>query len=146
MNEFDAYLSDLNLLLDAVLPGDETLGLPSASQAGVTSFLQSQGHLPLILEYLENLKVVARQKYQNSWDGLDMVIRLECIESSRRSHMKLANNAICQLLRGYYSSETVLVQLNAGSIPPFPTGNVLKDNDWDLLESVFERGQIYRTV
>lgn len=140
------FITELELLLDTVLPGDEILGLPSARQAGVSSFLKNQGKLPLIIEYVDKLNSIAHIKYEKSWQSLDVGIRLQCIEISLRADLKLANSAISQLLKGYYSSETVLVQLNAGSVPPFPSGNVLKDNNWDLLESVFERGPIYRTV
>lgn len=146
MVESDRYKSKIELLLDSVLPGDETLGLPSASQADVYSFLQMYGHLPMIIAYIEILNNIAQQKYQTSWENLELVCHLQCVELSLRSNVQLANKAICQLLRSYYSSESVLVQLNVGSVPPFPIGNVLKDNNWELLEYVFDRGPIYRIV
>lgn len=136
----------LVLLLDTVLPGDATLGLPSAQQADVALFLQRRGQLRLCDDYLTALESIAEQKCQAPWHTLDAASRLQCVDWSRRSHLQLASQALSQLLRGYYSAAAVLRQLNAGAVPPFPAGNTIADNDWDLLEPVFERGPIYRHV
>lgn len=146
VDEFTNVNPRLESLLDTLLPGDQTLGLPSASAAGVMSFLQSENKLSLFDEYLVLLETVAQQKYHTSWHALDNLALLTCVELSSRSHWSLASQVLGQVLRGYYSARIVLNQLHAGAVPPFPQGNRLPENNWDLLESVFERGPIYRTV
>jgi len=34
--------------------------------------------------------------------------------------------------------------LNVGSTPPFPQGNILDEDDWEILEPVLERGYTCR--
>jgi hypothetical protein len=40
----------------------------------------------------------------------------------------------------------VLNSIQSGSVPPFPEGNYLENDDWEILGPVFERGKIYRTI
>lgn len=136
----------LQLLLDTLLPGDAALGVPSATQAELALFLQRHGQRAMCDDYLAALEAIAQQKCQASWQTLDAAARLQCVEWSRRSHLQLASAALSQLLRGYYSAAAVLQAIQAGAVPPFPQGNQLPDQDWELLEPVFERGPIYRVV
>jgi hypothetical protein len=50
------------------------------------------------------------------------------------------------LLKAYYTDPRVQVGLGIGSVPLFPLGKSVEAGNLELLESVFNRGSIYRSV
>jgi len=124
--------------LDTILPGDESLGMPRASR--VVSDLVDWEQYALVLDHL------AREAGGQSFAALDAPSRLAVVEKSRRKQARLANGVIMAALRAYYTDAGVLRALGAGAVPPFPDGNFLEDDDWSILEPVFERGPIWRKV
>ena len=136
----------LKLLIDTLLPGDILLKIPSGVQAGLINFLFDMGlneHCNLFLNALEE---ISKQKYLKDWFTLDASERLLCVEWIRRTNRQLSDEILTKCLQGYYSSLLVLNKINVGSIPPFPGGNHLNEDDWQLLENVFNKGAIYRNV
>ncbi|MGE4280052.1 MAG: hypothetical protein AB7G62_10725 [Magnetospirillum sp.] len=127
-----------DVFLDTILPGDEGLGLPSASAIAVVLVEWDQ--------YAPVLDQLAIEAGGESFLALDAPSRLALVEKSRRKQARLANGVIVAALKAYYTHPQVLHALGAGAVPPFPDGNFLEDDDWSILEPVFERGPIWREV
>lgn len=127
-----------DVFLDTILPGDESLGMPQASK--VVAVLADWDQYALVLDQL------ALEAGGKSFVALDAASRLAVVEKSRRKQARLANGVIVAALRAYYTDAGVLRALGAGAVPPFPDGNFLEDDDWSILEPVFERGPIWREV
>ena len=136
----------IDLFCDTILPGDEELGMPSGASVDVTAFISQHGADQPLEEFLSLLDTTAQNKYGDAFAKLDAEQRLACIELSKRKNLRLSISVIVMCLQAYYTDKTVLSCLPAGAVPPFPVGNVMEDDDWNILEPVFERGDIYRTV
>ena len=112
----------LPAMIDTILPGDASLGMPPASEAGVATYFAQHGLATLVADFTQLLEGVAL------------------------ANVRLFSAFLTQVLRAYYTAPEVLRLIGTGSVPPFPSGNELAQDDWSMLEVVFERGQVYREV
>lgn len=126
----------IDAFLDAILPGDESLGLPPGRSVAAAALAQAAPWDEVMAALAEGGDFVA----------LTADARLALVEKLRRKQARLANAVIVAALRAYYTDAGVLRALGAGAVPPFPDGNFLEDDDWSILEPVFERGPIWREV
>ncbi|MQX38202.1 hypothetical protein [Roseospira navarrensis] len=136
----------LDTLWDAILPGDPARGLPPASQAGVSEVVAAHGLGEDAARLLVRSEAVARERFGTGFDALTPADRVTCVERARRADMRGLTPVLVAALRAYYTDPVVLRAMGAGTVPPFPEGNALNDDDWTLLEPVYERGSIVRPV
>ena len=136
----------IDLFCDTILTGDEELGMPPGSSVDVAAFISQHGADQPLEEFLSLLDTTAQDKYGDPFSKLDTEQRLACVELSKRKNLRLSISVIVMCLQAYYTDNTVLSCLPTGAVPPFPVGNVMEDDDWNILEPVFERGDTYRTV
>ena len=62
-----------------------------------------------------------------------------------RSELRSLLRAMMQVVaQCYYQDERVLTALGLEARPPFPLGHLVEQGDWELLESVRERGPMFR--
>ena len=135
-----------DVFLDTILPGDAALGLPPGSTMDMAGYAARHGTGSRMAELLDLLGRTSREEFGAPFETLDADRRLACVERAKRKSSRLATTVIVDCLKAYYTDAKILEKLSAGSVPPFPTGNVLEDDDWTLLEPVYERGPIYRPV
>lgn len=136
----------INILFDTILPGDKELGLPSGSSIDIIQYISYYGIEKSVDEYLHFLNDLSLDKFNLQFVQLEAVLRLEIVELSKRKNNRLANTIILHCLKAYYSDTNVLNSLPSGAVPPFPAGNFLEEDDWSLLNQVYERGPVYRSV
>ncbi len=136
----------IGLFLDTILPADPELNMPSGASIGIEAFVRDAATQTSIDEYFILLDQLAQEKFERPFKDLSAENRLQIVELSKRKNNRLANTIILHCLKAYYTNETILKNLPAGAVPPFPTGNILEEDDWSLLEPVYERGRIYRSV
>jgi hypothetical protein len=136
----------LNLIIDTILPGDHTLNLPPASQINLEIYVNNYSKQELLSEFLNLTNKVCLDKFATNFSELSDVDRLKALEACKSVNIRLFVDFITNLFRTYYTDVKVLEAINSGSIPPFPVGNVLENDDWGILEPVFERGRIYRSI
>lgn len=136
----------VNLIIDAILPGDLSLNMPAASQINFSSYINTYSKQGLIDEFLNLTKQVCLDKFAVNFSELSNGDRLKALEATKSANIRLFVDFITNLFRAYYTNPKVLEVINSGSIPPFPVGNLLENDDWEILEPVFERGRIYRSV
>ena len=136
----------LNLIIDTILPGDRTLNLPPASQINLDIYVNSYSKQDLLSEFLNLTNKVCLDKFASNFSELSDIDRLKALEACKSANIRLFVDFITNLFRAYYTNAKVLEGINSGSIPPFPSGNILENDDWEILEPVFERGRIYRSI
>jgi hypothetical protein len=135
---------DTSLILDTMLPGDAALDMPKASTIGFDDYLLRYDAKHVEAEFGALLARVAQSKFGQPFSALDADARLAAINACRAANIRLFSAFLTHVLRAYYTDRMVLVRLSAGAVPPFPTGNALPEDDWTILERVYERGPIYR--
>lgn len=140
-------MTDMTMLpaiINTILPGDVSLGMPPASDAGLESYFAQHGLAGLVDDFTQLLESVALAKCGQAFQSLDVVARLQAINACKRANVRLFSAFLTQVLRAYYTAPEILRLIGAGSVPPFPSGNDLAQDDWSMLEVVYERGQVYR--
>lgn len=139
-------LIDLKAIIDTMLPGDPELGMPSASEIDFDVYLSQHRIENLANEFIQMLNKVCEEKYGQVFDELDGKIKMQAINSCKLVNVRLFSDLVGHLLKAYYTSPYVLAKIGAGSIPPFPQGNSIEQDDWSILESVYDRGRMYREI
>lgn len=134
----------LPAIINTMLPGDVSLGMPPASDAGVQSYFAQHGLAALIDDFTQLLEGVALAKCGQAFLSLDVDARLQAINACKLANVRLFSAFLTHVLRAYYTAPEILRLIGAGSVPPFPSGNELVQDDWSMLEVVYERGQVYR--
>lgn len=136
----------LNQLLDTLLPGDESLGAPRGSSIDFEAYQRRFGIHQQVTDFLQALGDLAHRLHSQPFDALSIEQRLQLVDALRRQDLRLFSSVVTHCLRAYYSDAAVLRGLSAGAVPPFPAGNPMPDEDWSLLEPVYLRGPIHRSV
>lgn len=136
----------MRLFLDTILPGSEQLGLPAGSSVALPNLPDQAAADQQMTEMLHQIDTLARAEWGRDFTDLAAAERLACVERARKTQARLAAAVITHCLRGYYSDAAVLHAVSAGAVPPFPEGNPMEEDDWSILEPVFERGPIFRQV
>jgi len=139
-------MTDLNSIIDTLLPRDEALGMPSAAFIDFDTYLKQNGLTAVSLEFIQMLDKVCEEKIGASFVNLNQIQKMKAINSCKLVDIRLFSEMVTHLLKAYYTAPGVLIKIRSGSVPPFPTGNYLDEDDWTILESVYERGQIFRDV
>jgi hypothetical protein len=139
-------MTDLNFIIDAMLPGDHLLGMPSGSSIGFDIYLKHNGLTSLSLEFIHMLEKVCEEKLGDSFASLDGIQKMQAINACKLVDVRLFSIMVSHLFKAYYTAPSVLNKIGAGSVPPFPNGNFLEEDDWSILEPVYERGSIFREV
>ena len=139
-------MTDLHFIIDAMLPGDPELGMPSASTIDFDAYLARHDLFEIAHEFMTMLDKVCSDKFSLSFIDLDAAQKIQSINACKLVNVRVFSSLVWHLLRAYYTSPGVLIRIGAGSIPPFPQGNSLVQDDWSILEPVYERGQVYREV
>ncbi|BBH14704.1 hypothetical protein JD974_22835 [Chromobacterium haemolyticum] len=137
-------MSDFDLIIDTMLPGDVELGMPPASRSGVGLYFAKHRLTELASDFAALLGEVCTEKFGAAFADLDAVQRLQAINACKLANVRVFSALLTQVFRAYYTEPAVLVLVGAGSVPPFPNGNSIGDDDWEILIPVYERGQMYR--
>ena len=134
----------LKLILDTILPGDDGLGLPAASSIVYGQSLDGNVSPDIVKDFIGILQTISLKAFNRSFDQLGYSERLKAIYDCRIASIRIFTSFLTYVLKTYYSDQRVLTTILAGTIPPFPQGNMLENTNWDLLEPVYKRGIIYR--
>lgn len=139
-------MTHLQVIIDAMLPGDPELGMPCASSIDFEAYLERHDLVGVAHEFVRMLDKVCGDKFSLSFVDLDPEQRMLAVNACKLVNVKVFSAMVGHLLRAYYTSPLVLGRIGAGSVPPFPQGNSLPQDDWSILEPVYERGQVYREI
>ena len=136
----------IKLVMETIIPADAELGMPSASEINLELY-QTKFKIEVIVhDFLNLLSQIANELFQLNFERLSYEERIKVIETTKLKNIRLFSEFMTHCFRAYYSDYIVLEKLNAGSLPPFPSGNLLEFDDWEILEPVYERGYKVRDL
>lgn len=137
-------MTDLKTVIDTMLPGDSVLGMPCASAIDFEIYLKQHNLNQLSFEFIQMLNKVCEEKKGMAFVDLDEVQKMQAINACKLVDVRVFSAMVGHLLKAYYTAPVVLMKIKSGSVPPFPNGNSIEDDDWSILESVYEGGQVFR--
>lgn len=139
-------MTGLNSIVDVIIPGDPLRSLPRASLTNFDEYLDRYSMLNLGSDFIAMLDKICEEKFGGRFADLNSNKRLQAVNACRSVNVRLFADFVTHLFRCYYTSPHVLLKIGAGSVPPFPLGNIIPEDDWTILESVYERGKFYRDI
>ena len=134
------------LFFSTILPGDTDLGLSALTLQQVDDFLfknKRDVDWDIWFSIIEN---ITNEVFGKTCSELDQNERMKSIDMAQRKNFRLATNVIVTCLEIYYTNPDVLVAIGASPTLPYEQGQVIDDGNWDILDPVSQRGQMYRDV
>tara|TARA_B100000315_G_scaffold207017_1_gene201652 strand:+ start:800 stop:1264 length:465 start_codon:yes stop_codon:yes gene_type:complete len=131
-------------VLNLIIPASENGKMPSANDVGFFTFMENENIESFIQEVLIMIIDASNNNYNQEFSMLSADIQLRLIDRLRRKHVRLFTSLINHVFQCYYQNDDVLEGIGMEARPPFPKGYFVEEGDILLLESVFERGKIYR--
>ena len=120
--------------------------MPSAAAIDFDAYVQCYGIQETVSRYAVLVETLSNDKLKQPFSALSSDNRLAILNASRTVDIRLFSEFLTHVFRAYYTHREVLDQIGSGSIPPFPEGNPMEQDDWSILEPVYERGQIFRNA
>ena len=134
----------IKIVLDTLIPGDSNSNMPSASFLDFEAYQDKYKIDKIVNNFLFELNKISNYEFLKNFIELDESQKMKTLKACKLKNIRLFSDFIKHVFRAYYSDKMVLSTLNVGSSPPFPDGNVIKEDDWTILSPVYERGSIYR--
>lgn len=132
LNKNDRVLKNFNEILDIIIPECKDRSLPSASQIKFDKIVKLNDFYIKIFDSLIEFDNVENQKFD--------------YKKFKKNNFKLIYELSLEVLKFYYSNETVLKIISKNSVPPFPNGNQIEKGNIMLLEEVYNKGKIYKEI
>ena len=136
----------INKVLDSLIPGDIDLKMPPASIIDFNSYKVKYKIQNIVNAFLFELKKISTEQFSREFDKLDEDQKVIVLKEFKLKNIRLFSGFIKHVFGAYYSDKRVLSNLNVGTSPPFPDGNLIDEDDWAILLPVYERGPIYREL
>jgi hypothetical protein len=137
----------IKIVLDAIIPADSKLSMPSASEIDFSAYVIKHQIKKIVRDFLVELTKSSNEQFSNFFTDLNEDEKIKALNQCKLKNVRLFSDFLKHVFSAYYSDIRVLSLLEVGSLPPFPIGNIIsEDDDWTILMSVYERGSIYREV
>ena len=137
----------IKIVLDAIIPADSKLSMPSASEIDFSAYVIKHQIKKIVRDFLVELTKSSNEQFSNFFTDLNEDEKIKALNQCKLKNIRLFSDFLKHVFSAYYSDIRVLSLLEVGSLPPFPIGNIIsEDDDWTILMSVYERGSIYREV
>jgi len=134
-------------VLDAIIPGDVKLSMPPASEINFQAYEIRHQIRKIVKDFLFELTKSSNDQFSKKFADLDEGQKIKALNQFKLQNIRLFSVFLKHVFRAYYSDISVLSILKVGSLPPFPDGNLInEDDDWTILLPVYERGSIYRKL
>jgi len=136
----------IETVLNAFIPGDSKLKMPSASELDFNSYKIKHGIEKIEIDFLLELTKISSDEFSKKFIDLNEDQKIKALNLCKLRKVRIFSAFLKNIFRFYYSDKRVLSLINVGSSPPFPDGNKIDDVDWTMLIPVYERGLIYREL
>jgi hypothetical protein len=136
----------IEIVLDALIPGDRKLKMPPASDIDFNKYTIKYGIENIVNAFIIELNKTSMKKFHCEFNTLDELQMNTVLKEVKFKNIRLFTEFIKHVFRAYYSDKQVLSILNVGASPPFPKGNHIGEDDWAILMPVYERGKIYKDL
>ena len=144
LNEFEQEI--LTLVLDQIIPADDSRKKPSASEVDVLAYILQHDHnyLTRLQQELELIQSESIERHKNSFINLESATQTTLVQSLRKENPRFLHGLAMNTAASYYQDDRVLNALGLEARPPFPNGYEVDRGDLSLLDPVKVRGKIYR--
>jgi hypothetical protein len=138
----DDEIADFRCIAGFIVPPSTKYDVPGADDAAIfADIVASVGHdFALVRVALATLRGLANGPFC----ALDPGRRAEVAAQLRAAGGTAVRVLTRLVLLCYYRDDRVLVSLGLEARPPFPTGHVIEQGDWSLLDVVRARRPIWR--
>lgn len=133
-------------VVDTMIPGDPNLGMPKASDTNIESYLLRHNVGSEFTKLVALLDSLCSEQEKIEFGELNLNERMNLLNRCKAANPILFSEVVRHLLGCYYTNSQVLNKIGAGNSPPFPGGNVLQSNHWDILEPVIRNAGTMRIV
>lgn len=136
----------LNVVLDQIIPADESRGKPSAVDVGVLPYLLERhaDELQSIASELDNLNELAIEQHQQPYSELDRSVQDRILETRRTENVRFLMGLAIRTVECYYLDARVMQAIGLPARAPYPEGFTVHKGDLTLLDPVRARGPIWR--
>jgi len=149
----DHARATLTVVLDCLIPPDESRGLEGAGALGLAAYVEAQlgAAVTTLVPGLDALDARIAGGGSGEGDGADFVsadaaARHAALESIEREDPGFLRSLVFHAYTGYYQRAEVLDALGIPGRPPHPLGYEMEAGDPSLLDPVRRRGPLYRAV
>jgi len=134
----------LTTLLSLIIPANEDYKMPSANDVEFYSYMENINIESFIQEVLITIIDESHNNYSREFSTLSTDEQLQLVNVLKRKHLRLFTSLTNHVFQCYYQNNNVLEAIGVEPRPPFPKGYFVKEGELLLLESVYNRGKIYR--
>jgi len=134
----------LKTVLNLIIPANEDYKMPSANDVGFYSYMENINSESFIQEALITIIDESHNNYSREFSSLSADEQFQLVNVLKRKHNRLFINLTNHVFQCYYQNDNVLEAIGVEARPPFPNGYFVKEGELLLLESVYNRGKIYR--
>jgi hypothetical protein len=130
--------STLSHVLEAIIPADESRGLPAANEMDLVTYLGKQApeFIPVLIEALES--------FDHQFASLTAAQRYPIVEEFSKTSTNVFNLLLFHTFACYYQDDRVHERIGMAPGPPFPRGNDIVSGDLSLLDPVLKRPRLFR--
>ena len=129
-------------LVDLLLPASGDGRMPAASELGLPD--RWRGETPGAGEGLASIAAEARTRIRREFPDLAAAEQADVVAALGRRRWRSFTPLATAIFEWYDQQDRVLAALGCGARAPFPEGYRVEQGDLTLLESVYDRGRIYR--
>lgn len=140
----DEHAQTLLALSNLIIPSNLERGMPGAADVGIVSYVQNEGHTSWVLDGLRSIVEESHKVHESEFSALTPAEQGSLIDGLRRKLIRFFINITNLVVECYYQHDDVLEAIGLEARTPFPDGYLVEEGDLTLLESVCERGNIYR--
>ena len=119
----------LKTLLDTLIPGDNQLNMPSASLIDFNAYQTKYGINNLVIDLLLEITKISEEQFSKNFMDLNGEQRIKVLNKLKLKDIRLFSNFLEHVFKAYYSDKRVLSLIGSGSLPPFPDGNFIDEDD-----------------
>ena len=136
----------LDIVLDQMIPEDSTRHKPSAADVGVYEYIAERNPSSFveIARQLDELDNHASSSHNKGYAELSRELQDDALSVFRERDPRFLLNLALQAVECYYLDSRVMASIGLPSRAPYPDGYTVHRGDLTLLDSVRERGQIWR--
>ncbi len=136
--------STLDLLLIMIIPASLDGKMPSATEIKFYEYVCAENMGPWLREGLKYLLDEAKEEAGKIASTQGRYLHKGVVEKVRRKHHRFFATLTNMVVQCYYQDPRVIKAIGLEVRSPFPQGYFLEEGDICLLETVYERGPIYR--
>jgi hypothetical protein len=129
-----------------MIPQDPEMGLLSGSAVDASRVINSEETQREVEDSIVRISELAELTMGTPLQDMDDRLFQDFLARERVKLDPLLRIVGSVLLKAYYTDPAARAALGVGSGAPFPSGSRVHDGDIELLEPVYNRGQIYRDV